>query len=269
MPSALKTTWTDWPPVLRALAAQLLAFAMLACLARILPMRLPFWLWPALQGLLALLLAARWRLGFGWQCFQFLLPFALAWQLGHSVPGWLYPALLTGLLLIFGGGIVTRVPLYNSGLAAWTQLLTLIPDGQAFNVVDLGAGLGGPLTFLARHRPQAQFVGIEASPLVWLLAWLRALPLRRNCRIQAGSLWKQDLQDFELVFAFLSPAPMPRLWSKARQEMRPGTLLVSHSFEIPGVQPERRVHLPGLPGACLLLYRIPGLAPEPETAPGN
>ncbi|OQA30540.1 MAG: hypothetical protein BWY56_02482 [Acidobacteria bacterium ADurb.Bin340] len=50
---------------------------------------------------------------------------------------------------------------------------------------------------------------------------------------------------------------MPRLWAKACAEMRPGTLLVSHTFEIPGVAWEARLPLPGRPGAALLLYRIP------------
>ncbi len=258
MPIHPQASRAAWPPVLRALAAQGLVLLALAILARWLPVRLPFWLWPALQGLLAALLGARWGLGPGWWSFQFLLPFALAWQLGHTVPGWIYLSLFVLLLLVYGGGILTRVPLYTSGPAAWEHLLALIPEDEGVQVADLGAGLGGPLTYLARRRPQARFVGVEASPLTWLLAWLRLLPLRRNGRVRFGSLWNMELGSFDLVFAFLSPAPMPRLWDKAVREMRPGALLVSHSFEIPGIQPERRIPLPGLPGACLLLYRIPG-----------
>jgi len=257
MPSHPQASRTAWPPVLRALAAHGLVFLALAILVRLLPVRLPLWLWPALQGLLAAALGARWGLGPGWRAFQLLLPFALAWQLGHAVPGWIYLSLVALLLLVYGGGILTRVPLYNSGPAAWEHLLALIPESEELKLVDLGAGLGGPLAFLARRRPRAHFVGIEASPLVWFFAWIRVLPLRRNCRIRFGSLWKQGLQPFDIAFAFLSPDPMPRLWEKALWEMRPGSLLVSHSFEIPGLQSERRIPLPGLPGACLLLYRIP------------
>lgn len=251
----------SWPPVLRALAAQALALLFLMLLARALPGRLPLWGWALLQGLLATALGAAWGLGAWWGLFQLLLPLAALWQLGHSVPSWIYPGLLLGLLLVFGGGLRSRVPLYNSGLPAWERLLALIPEGEAHRVVDLGAGLGGPLAYLARRRPQARFLGVEASPLVWLCAWLRTLPLRRNCRIRAGSLWKLDLGEFDLVFAFLSPAPMPSLWDKALREMRPGSLLVSHSFEVPGVQPEAREPLPGRPGACLLHYRIPQRGP--------
>lgn len=259
--SPIRSIQGRFPPVLRALVAQAATFALLFLLAPLLP-RLPFWAWPALQGALAAALATWWGLGSGWRFFQFLLPFALLWQMGHPVPGWIYPSLLVGLLLVFGGGLLTRVPLYNSGPEAWEHLLALLPKGEAQRVADLGAGLGGPLAFLARHRPACRFTGVEASPLVWLIAWLRTLPLRQNCRILPGSLWKLDLSSFDLVFAFLSPAPMGELWKKVLREMRPGTLLVSHSFEVPGLRAERRIPLAGRPGACLLLYRVPGSLQE-------
>jgi hypothetical protein len=45
------------------------------------------------------------------------------------------------------------------------------------------------------------------------------------------------LSDYDVVFAFLSPAAMPALWRKASAEMRPGTLLLSYEFSIPGTTP--------------------------------
>lgn len=36
-----------------------------------------------------------------------------------------------------------------------------------------------------------------------------------------------------MVFAYLSPAAMPALWSKAQREMRAGSFLASYEFEIP------------------------------------
>lgn len=258
-------------PLLRALATQAAAFLLLALLALAFAgrLRLPAGLWIAAQALLAALLGRLWGLRGGWLSFQVCLPPALAWQAGHAAPAWLYPLLLALLLLVYGGGLLTRVPLYHSNRAAWAQLLELLPERADCRVVDLGAGFGGPLAHLARHRPEGRFLGVEASPLPWLVAWLRRWPLRRNCRVRLGSLWSQDLAPFDLAFAFLSPAPMARLWTKALGEMRPGSLLVSHSFEVPGASPERRVPLPGRAGACLLIYRIParvkGIAPQPKS----
>ena len=162
---------------------------------------------------------------------------------------------LAALLLVYGGGILTRVPLYNSGRAAWEALLALLPSGPVA-LVDLGAGLGGPLAFLARERPDSSFRGVEASPLTCLAAWLRTLPRRGNCRIRWGSLWREDLSGYDVVYAFLSPAPMPALWAKAVREMKPGSLLVSNTFTVPGQEPQRRIPLPGRADACLLIWML-------------
>jgi hypothetical protein len=45
-----------------------------------------------------------------------------------------------------------------------------------------------------------------------------------------------------VVYAYLSPAVMPEFWAKARQEMRPGALLVS-AFAVPGLKPNRSVEI--------------------------
>ncbi|HWQ10192.1 MAG TPA: hypothetical protein VN436_13820, partial [Holophaga sp.] len=127
----------------------------------------------------------------------------------------------------------------------------------------------GPLAFLARKRPCARFTGIEASPLVWLLAWLRVLPVRANCRIQLGSFWNHPLGECQLVYAFLSPAPMADLWSKACREMSPGTLLVSNTFAIPGVAPTRIIPLPDRRDSRLLIYEIrPGIGGDSQEKAG-
>jgi SAM-dependent methyltransferase len=238
------------------MAAQGAAFALILGLAWILAPRLPFWAWPLVQGLLAALLARLWGLSRGWMLFQVLVPFALAWQLGHPAPAWIYPVSLAGLLLVFGGGLTTRVPLYNSSRAAWRQLLELLPSEGGSRMADLGAGLGGPLSFLARQRPDMRFTGVEASPLVWFAAWLRTRSARSNCRLLFGSLWKLPLGEFQVVYAFLSPAPMQALWAKARREMKPGSILVSNTFSIPGAVPERQIPLPGRRDARLLIYRL-------------
>lgn len=241
-------------PLLRALSAQVLALPLLWLLLQAWPPPRSLWALALVQGGLAAAGAAWWGLGRGWRVFQVLLPLALAFHLERSAPGWLYPAVLLPLGLVFGGGILTRVPLYNSNRAAWAALADLLPADRPFTFVDLGAGLGGPLAFLARRIPEGRFRGVEASPLVWLAAWLRTRPA--GVRMRLGSLWSEDLRGVEVAYAFLSPTPMGDLWVKVCRDMAPGTLLVSHSFEVPGVQAERVIPLPGRPGACLRLYRV-------------
>jgi hypothetical protein len=247
----------SWPPIFRACLAQAVAFGFLALVLRagLMPRAIHGTGVLLLLGTLALGMGQGLGLGRRWLPFLLGFPWLVLLLVRHPLPGWAWPAALAALLLVYGGGVLTRVPLYNSNRAAWAALLDLLPPGSA-SFVDLGAGLGGPLAFLARERPDAQFHGVEASPLTCLVAWLRTLPRRGNCRIRWGSLWRQDLGGFDVVYAFLSPAPMPALWAKAVREMKPGSLLVSNTFIVPGQEPQQTIPLPGREDACLLVWKF-------------
>lgn len=250
--AALRTD--RWPRVVRALLAQVLAFALLALAARV-GLRLPAPGWAALQGALAALLGVVLGLPTWWVPIQAALPFALLLRLAWGYPAWVDLLLLLALALVYGGGLATRVPLYNASRDAWTKLESLLPEASGFAFIDLGCGLGGPIAHLAEVRPGGTFRGVESSPLPWLVAWLRNLG-RPRVQIRFGSLWDQDLAGFDVVYAFLSPEPMAALWAKAGKEMKPGSLLVSHSFEVPGIPPARILPVAGRSGARLLVWEL-------------
>lgn len=155
-------------------------------------------------------------------------------------PGW-YLGAFAILLLVFWRTDRSRVPLFLSSKATAVAVAELIPPGSC-RVADLGCGNGALLRRLALERPDCSFVGVEHAPLPWLWARLTALGTS-NCRIEHGDFWQLPLTDFDVVYAFLSPAPMPRLWAKARAEMRPGSLLVSNSFDIPDSVPDRVIEV--------------------------
>ena len=64
------------------------------------------------------------------------------------------------------------------------------------------------------------------------------------------------LGGYDAVYCFLSPAPMAGLWTKARAEMRPGSLLVSNSFDIPGVPADEVIEMHDWRASRLLLWRL-------------
>ena len=57
---------------------------------------------------------------------------------------------------------------------------------------------------------------------------------------------------------FLSPVPMPRLWSKAQAEMRAGSWLISNTFEIPGVPADRELDVNEGRQTSLFLWQMQG-----------
>ena len=160
------------------------------------------------------------------------------------------------LLAIFWRTDRSRVPLYLTNPATAAAVAALLPK-QACRVLDLGCGDGALLRRLARARPDCRFLGIEHAPLPW--AWARLASSRlANCQVRRDDFWRQRLDGFDVVYAFLSPAPMPELWAKARREMAPGALLISNSFPVPEIPPETTVEVADRRATRLFCYRPGG-----------
>jgi SAM-dependent methyltransferase len=180
------------------------------------------------------------------------VPLVVAASTLGIAPGW-YLAAFVVSLLIFWRTDKSRVPLYLTNATAAAAVAALLPP-RPCHVIDLGCGDGGLLRELARARPDCEFVGIEHAPLPWLLARLRTMGLP-NAYVRYGDLWAQHLGLFDVVYAFLSPAPMPRLWQKVLGEMNSGGLLISNSFAVPDVEPERTESVSDRRQTRLYIYR--------------
>ena len=212
-----------------------------------------------LQGLLAASVGRWFGLAPWWWWLNLGFVPALLLFNGAALPSWVF---LVGFLLLLLGNwnsVGERVPLYLTGARSRQQLAGLLVRQPAgFRFVDLGCGPAGTLLWLARRFPRAQFVGVETAPLPFVIAWLRALP-QNNCRIRYENLWRTDLAQFDVVYCFLSPAPMAALWAKAQEQMVAGAWLVSNSFEVPGVPADQQVELDDWRRSRLLLWRMPGV----------
>ncbi|MES2741390.1 MAG: class I SAM-dependent methyltransferase [Pseudomonadota bacterium] len=192
----------------------------------------PGWLTAALlQGVLAALLSWRCRLAPWWRPMQLLFPPALLAGLSLALPPLVF---LGGFVLLLGwywSTFRTQVPFYPSGRRAWDAVAQLLPE-RPLQVIDIGSGLGGLVLDLARRRPDSVVSGIELAPLPWLLSALRGRLSGSPARFTRGDYERLDFARYDVVFAYLSPAVMDRLWSKAQNEMRSGSMLVSYEFNI-------------------------------------
>jgi hypothetical protein len=238
------------PLIIPALAAHLMAWSLLLPLHTFLPAgSVPF-----VQGVLAAALGQALRLPRWWLPLNLLLVPAGYWLDGLALPPALFLTIFLALVLLFWTTHSTRVPLFLSSAEACEHLCQLLPSRHGLRFIDLGCGLGDVLARLAPIRRDVHFVGVEVAPLPALIAWLRNR--RANARVFRRSFWNESLADYDVVYAFLSPAAMPALWSKARAEMKPGSLLISNSFAIPGVEPARSVPLGGNGSSALYVWQL-------------
>lgn len=213
--------------------------------------------WSVLQGLCAVLLAYVWRMA-GWQklAHGLFLPAVVLLQ-QQGLPGWVY---LLGLLLTVALGrnaLTERVPLYRSAPEVAARLAQYLPQGA--RLLEAGCGDGRLAMQLAALRPDLHILALENAWGSWLLARLRWW--RAGCpaglAFACHSFWKEHWGDYDAVYAFLSPAPMPRVWRKFLVEGTPGSVLVSNTFMVPDVQPDSRIPLGGPLQKELLIWCHP------------
>jgi SAM-dependent methyltransferase len=231
------------PVGLQSLVIQCVALLLALLLYRLL--QIPFSFQPSLwqlvfvQGGLAAGLSLAWRQPAWWPPlhFGFFPAILLARQL--ELPAAVYLAAFLLLLLFYWSTFRTRVPLYLSDRKAWRAVAALLPETQPFSFIDLGSGLGGVPFHLESRFPHGRFYGTEIAPAPWLISRVRAWLKRSRVIFLRRDYASLDLADFDVVFAFLSPAAMPGLWQQAEAQMRSGSLFISLSFTVDARQPDQ------------------------------
>ena len=152
------------------------------------------------------------------------------------IPSWF---LLTGFLILASlhlPAIWTHVPYYPTPADVDAKILSLIPKQSSslykIYFADFGCGTGRLLYKLAKSRPDVQFYGAELSLLPYLAAKVRSFSTK-NLTVELKSFWKINFNQFDVIYTFLSPAPMAQLGEKIASELKINGLLISNSFQIP------------------------------------
>lgn len=153
------------------------------------------------------------------------------------------------------------VPFLPTANAVVQEMLRIAQITQEDVVYDLGSG-DGRIVISAAKNYGARGVGVEIDPALVQQA-------KENAR-QAGvsalvefrqqDLFEADLSDATVVTLYLLPEVNLRLRPKLLRELRPGTRIVSHAFDLGNWKPQQVVQVVG--GSKIYYWVVPQKIPE-------
>lgn len=133
------------------------------------------------------------------------------------------------------------VPIKNERL---NDITKYIQKGD--RVADLGCGDGRVLVEAVR-RGAKRAEGWELDALVYALAQKNIHKAKRQgtdtskIKLHFGDFWSAKLADFNVVYVYQMTKYMKPMKEKVISQLRPGTLIISPDYEIPGMKAWKKV----------------------------
>jgi len=156
--------------------------------------------------------------------------------------------------------VLGRAPFVPTPSRVLHRMMELADIAPGEKVYDLGCG-DGRLVIAASKKYQASAVGIEISPLAYILARLRAFASGADVTFILGNFMDYDISDADVVFCYLLEGHMKKLQDKFKTLKR-DCRIVCHQFEVPGWEPQVKVLVEGKSYvATVFKYEIRDLQP--------
>ncbi len=147
---------------------------------------------------------------------------------------------VVSLLELFYYTLKTGAPPMPSSFGAARHISRLISNSEKHTVIEIGAAWGHLAFPLAFSHPASIIRAIEISPLPWLfMKLLEKLLGVSNMRIERCDMFDASLEDADAIVCYLHSELLEELRPKFESELKPGTLVVSNTYEIPGWSPTK------------------------------
>lgn len=150
---------------------------------------------------------------------------------------------------------VVFVPTPN---AVVDKMLEMAKVNAKDTVYDLGCG-DGRIVITAAQKFNARAVGIDIDPqrIAEATANAKAAKVTDQVRFIEGDLFEADITPASVVTLYLLTSLNEKLKPKLLKDLKPGTRVVSHAFDMGDWKPEETARVNG---ASVYLWRIPARA---------
>lgn len=125
-------------------------------------------------------------------------------------------------------------PYYPSNKKLVRNMVEIADIGKDDKVIDLGSGDGRILFEASKHAKIV--VGVELNPFLVTYTKVKAAITHTDVQVERKNLYKVNLRDYDVIFCYLLPATMSDLAGKFKQELRPGTRIITNTFHLEGFE---------------------------------
>ncbi len=175
-----------------------------------------------------------------------------------------YTTLLVATLLAGAGhaqNIVSiDVPYVPTPEPVVEKMLEMARVGPSDVIYDLGSG-DGRIVIAAAKKYGARGIGVEIDPQMVGEARdnAKAAGVADRVEFREGNLFEMDFRDATVVTLYLQRPLNLRLRPKLLRELKPGTRIVSHSFDMGDWAPQETARIEG---RNIYYWVVPELPPE-------
>lgn len=127
--------------------------------------------------------------------------------------------------------MATGAPFVPTPMARVEKMLALAKVKKGEKVYDIGCG-DGRMVYVAANEYNADAVGYELSPLVYVLARVRKFFWKSKARIEFTDFRYRNLSDADVIVCYLLPDALARLQPKLEAELKKGARVISYAFSI-------------------------------------
>jgi len=140
-----------------------------------------------------------------------------------------------------------KSPFFPIARAVLADIYKALDVKEGSVVYDLGSGDGRVLFYGAHLVPGASYKGIEKNSFALVLftinKWLHRKEEKTHVTIIKEDFFKHNLSDATHIFVYLSPKLLDDLLAKFENELKPGTRLVSASYQFTLRRPKMEIDL--------------------------
>lgn len=169
-----------------------------------------------------------------------------AWRLIHPLT---FLSSVALLFVVYAAGRIlfeltlnrNKVPSISTCFAGRRKIAALLKQDahrrnrQDLTVFDLGSGYGFLANRIAHALPASHVKGFDIAPFPLACAsFVQRVLGPSNLAFERADFFKTDCSDADAVVFYLTPSLAIRVGEKLDRELKPGSLVISHTFPVGG-----------------------------------